>query len=686
MSAVTAATGFGAGLYSGAELDGHAITEKEAKIAYLQKAIDAVNQAQPKKEPLAMRPSKTVAGLEPEQTNEFLLVSAKKGTLLFERQPTVAPAPLLTHRTPHAPHTQTRAPRALQALARVAKAHAAKGSAAPEPAASRAAGGSEQAQAPPPPQQQPQAPQQAQQAAQPPASARDAARVFRPALELGATGDLLRTAEILQPLFPKPKLTEKLLAKPPFRFLHDVLCAVLKGAGTGLPGTCAPAGFAAGLFDDSELDGEKAGASRETKMAFLDKVINFLGLYLNTHCAGAFLNARAPPLPLFFLTPPAHATPHPSFIFCAAAAKSKSITGGTEPERTNEMLQLLALAAAAGAPTGEAVARVRAGDLQPDEAGKPRPAAGSGGAAAPAAAAAAAAGGSAGTGTGGAVKAAAAAAAAGAPPLAAAAAAAAAAGTPALPAGAAPPDASSAAAAAAAAAAAEAKRAKAAKLSQKFNASGGARFMREGEGEEEEEEGEGDDALGLGSGGSGGGASGGHGKHSRDILASAAAASAAAAAAAAAGGGAEGEAGIRFGRKLGDGSGRGGSSGSNGSSAGSSAACALTPSDIAALQDTIQRLAASSIPLGKAMDFVVQDSEDMRSELGAWRAEAGRQAEALAREQRETAEAVGPLVLQLGERGEALKEVQRRILAARLSVARNDARIADLCRLAVQRR
>ena len=205
----------------------------------------------------------------------------RQALCLFKRQPTVAPAPLLTHRTPHAPHTQTRAPRALQALARVAKAHAAKGSAAPEPAASRAAGGSEQA----PPPQQPQAPKQA---AQPPASARDAARVFRPALELGATGDLLRTAEILQPLFPKPKLTEKLLAKPPFRFLHDVLCAVVKGAGTGLPGTCAPAGFAAGLFDDSELDGEKAGASRETKMAFLDKVINFLGLYLNTHCAGAF--------------------------------------------------------------------------------------------------------------------------------------------------------------------------------------------------------------------------------------------------------------------------------------------------------------------------------------------------------------------------------------------------------------
>jgi hypothetical protein len=201
-------------------------------------------------------------------------------------------ARLPAHTHTHIAHTLPL--RTWQALARVAKAHAKGGSAAAAaaPAAAEAAaaakaasgsGSSSSSSSEPQPKA---APAPAAASASSSASS-STSRAFSTAQQLGATGDLMRTAETLQPLFPKPKLTEKLLGKPPFRFLHDIFVAVLRGAGSGLPGTCAPAGFGSGLYSEAELDGEKAGASRESKMAFLDKAINFLGLYLNTHCAGA---------------------------------------------------------------------------------------------------------------------------------------------------------------------------------------------------------------------------------------------------------------------------------------------------------------------------------------------------------------------------------------------------------------
>ncbi|XP_055617283.1 TRAF3-interacting protein 1 [Toxorhynchites rutilus septentrionalis] len=63
-------TGFLKGLYTPEELVSDNIKDREAKIAYLQKLIDVTKIVTGKE--LKVRPSKVVAGLEPEKTNELL--------------------------------------------------------------------------------------------------------------------------------------------------------------------------------------------------------------------------------------------------------------------------------------------------------------------------------------------------------------------------------------------------------------------------------------------------------------------------------------------------------------------------------------------------------------------------------------------------------------------------------------
>ena len=62
-------------------------------------------------------------------------------------------------------------------------------------------------------------------------------------------------------LFQKPKMTEKLLCKPPFRYIHDISTA-----------TMAASGFADGLYTEAELDA-KSITEKEAKIDFLAKMI-----------------------------------------------------------------------------------------------------------------------------------------------------------------------------------------------------------------------------------------------------------------------------------------------------------------------------------------------------------------------------------------------------------------------------
>ncbi len=70
----------------------------------------------------------------------------------------------------------------------------------------------------------------------------------------------------IEAIIQRPKMTEKLLSKPPFRFLHDIISAVTTATG-----------FANGLYDENEL----ASASlteKNQKLAYLEKIFKMVGI------------------------------------------------------------------------------------------------------------------------------------------------------------------------------------------------------------------------------------------------------------------------------------------------------------------------------------------------------------------------------------------------------------------------
>ena len=79
-------------------------------------------------------------------------------------------------------------------------------------------------------------------------------------------------------LIQKPKMSDKLLVKPPFRFLHDTLCALI-----------STTGFAQGLYDADELDSAKV-SEKQQKISFLDKMINIVGICKVRNCQAIIIS------------------------------------------------------------------------------------------------------------------------------------------------------------------------------------------------------------------------------------------------------------------------------------------------------------------------------------------------------------------------------------------------------------
>ncbi|TSK92920.1 TRAF3-interacting protein 1 [Bagarius yarrelli] len=125
-----------------------------------------------------------------------------------------------------------------------------------------------------------------------------------------------KTQETLGKVIKKPPLTEKLLSKPPFRYLHDIVSEVIRTTG-----------FMKGLYEEAEMKSDNV-KDKDSKIAFLQKAIDVVMLVSGE----------------------------------PVAAKPARIVAGHEPEKTNELLQTIAKCCLNKLSSDEAVRHVLAGD------------------------------------------------------------------------------------------------------------------------------------------------------------------------------------------------------------------------------------------------------------------------------------------------------------------------------------
>ncbi|XP_070771009.1 TRAF3-interacting protein 1 [Enoplosus armatus] len=125
-----------------------------------------------------------------------------------------------------------------------------------------------------------------------------------------------KTQDTLGKVIKKPPLTEKLLTKPPFRYLHDIFSEVIRVTG-----------FMKGLYGENEMKSDNV-KDKDSKIVFLQKAVDVVML------------VSGEPL----------------------AAKPARIVAGHEPEKTNELLQVMAKCCLNKMSSDDAVKRVLAGE------------------------------------------------------------------------------------------------------------------------------------------------------------------------------------------------------------------------------------------------------------------------------------------------------------------------------------
>jgi len=316
--ALNKVSGFVEHLFSPEQMDSSNISDRESKTAFLNTLISFAGICNGSRIPV--RSSRIVAGAEPENTNLLLIAlgrACSDDSIDFEAAAAMAKEGTEPGNVPRKggeKHTEAKEPeqkadagRDIEAdsgAAAEARAEAraeAEAEAAAEAEAKRAKEKERARQKAAEKEKRRQAKAAEKAASEEAASAEPSSESKQSSNEEFDTskidGQIETTVSLFAGLISKPKLTEKLLSKPPFRFLHDIISNLNAGSGV-----------VEGLFQGEELDAKQC-TTKELKLGYLNKLI----LFTSTCCG-------EPPM-----------------------ARASKIVAGHDPEDTNKLLQAIAL-------------------------------------------------------------------------------------------------------------------------------------------------------------------------------------------------------------------------------------------------------------------------------------------------------------------------------------------------------